>query len=87
MTVEGEEFFVENGHGKIEFMLLAEGLRKLGLVWLLVRNGSLPSGSVLLWDEPEANLNPGLLTVVVDVLLRLQRSGVQVLIATMTTRY
>ena len=82
VTAEGEEFFVENGNGKIEFMLLAEGLRKLGLVWLLVRNGSLPSGSVLLWDEPEANLNPRLLTVVVDVLLQLQRSGVQVLIAT-----
>ena len=82
VTVEGEEFFVENGGGKIEFTLFAEGLRKLGLLWLLVRNGSLPSGSVLFWDEPEANLNPGLLTVVVDVLLQLQRSGVQILIAT-----
>lgn len=82
VTVEGEEFFVENGGGKIEFTLFAEGLRKLGLLWLLVRNGSLPSGSVLFWDEPEANLNPVLLTVVVDVLLQLQRSGVQILIAT-----
>ena len=82
VTDEGEELFVENGNGKIEFMLLAEGLRKLGLLWLLVRNGSLPSGSVLFWDEPEANLNPGLLTVVVDILLQLQRSGVQILIAT-----
>lgn len=87
VTVEGEEFFVENRGGKIEFTLLAEGLRKLGLLWLLVRNGSLPNGSVLFWDEPEANLNPGLLTVVVDVLLQLQRSGVQILIATpMITR-
>ena len=82
VTDEGEELFVENGNSKIEFMLLAEGLRKLGLLWLLVRNGSLPSGSVLFWDEPEANLNPGLLTVVVDILLQLQRSGVQILIAT-----
>ena len=82
VAVEGEEFFIENGNGKVEFTLLAEGLRKLGLLWLLVRNGSLPNGSVLFWDEPEANLNPGLLTVVVDVLLQLQRSGVQILIAT-----
>ena len=87
VAVEGEEFFIENGNGKVEFTLLAEGLRKLGLLWLLVRNGSLPNGSVLFWDEPEANLNPGLLTVVVDVLLQLQRSGVQILIATpMITR-
>ena len=82
VSVDGEEFFVENGDGRIEFMLLAEGLRKLGLLWLLVRNGTLPNGSVLFWDEPEANLNPGLVTVVVDVLLQLQRAGVQILLAT-----
>ena len=34
------------------------------------------------WDEPEANLNPALLGLVVDVLLRLQRMGVQVFLAT-----
>lgn len=82
VTIEGEEFFVKNGSREIEFMLLAEGLRKLGLLWLLIRNGTLPSDSVLFWDEPEANLNPGLLTVVIDALLQLQRTGVQVLLAT-----
>ena len=44
----------------IEFTLLAEGLRKLGLLWLLIRNGSLKPGAVLFWDEPETNLNPKL---------------------------
>ena len=82
VTVAGEEFFLANGDGDIEFTLLAEGLRKLGLLCLLVRNGTLPSGSVLFWDEPEANLNPGLFKVVVDALLQLQRLGVQVLMAT-----
>lgn len=82
IKVEGEEFFVENGSGKIEFTLLAEGLRKLGLLWLLIRNGTLPSGAVLFWDEPEANLNPGLLTAVINALLQLQRTGVQILLAT-----
>ena len=75
VTVEGEEFFVKNGSREIEFPLLAEGLRKLGLLWLLIRNGTLPSDSMLCWDEPEANLNPGLLTVVIDALLQLQRTG------------
>ena len=41
-----------------------------------------PDGSVLFWDEPEANLNPKLASVVVKVLLQLQRQGVQILIAT-----
>ena len=82
VALEGEDFFLENGDGNMEFTLLAEGLRKLGLLGLLVRNGTLPSGSVLFWDEPEANLNPSLFRVVVDALLQLQRLGVQILMAT-----
>ncbi len=82
VAVENEEFFLKTEEREIEFTLLAEGMRKLGLLWLLIRNGSLPEGSVLFWDEPEAHLNPKLLTVVIDALLQLQRSGVQILIAT-----
>lgn len=82
VAIEGEDFFVESGDRNLEFMLLAEGLRKLGLLGLLVRNGALPNGSILFWDEPEANLNPGLFPVVVDALLQLQRLGVQILLAT-----
>ena len=82
IAVEGEEFFLSGAQGKIEFTLLAEGFRKLGLLWLLIRNGSLPDGSVLFWDEPETNLNPKLYGVVVDALLELQRAGVQVFFAT-----
>ena len=82
IVVEGEEFFLNNQQGKIEFTLLAEGFCKLGLLWLLVRNGSLSDGSVLFWDEPETNLNPKMYGVVIDALLELQRAGVQILFAT-----
>ncbi len=82
VTVHGEEFFLADKDGEIEFTLLAEGLRKLGLLWLLIRNGSLRPGAVLFWDEPETNLNPKLYGVVIDVLLELQRVGVQVFLAT-----
>ena len=82
VTIHGEEFFLSGERGEIEFTLLAEGLRKLGLLWLLIRNGSLKPGAVLFWDEPETNLNPKLYGVVVDVLLELQRVGVQVFLAT-----
>ena len=79
---EGEEFFLSNEQGELEFTLLAEGWRKLGLLWLLIRNGTLRDGSVLFWDEPEANLNPKMFKVVIEVLLELQRAGVQVFFAT-----
>lgn len=82
VTSQGEEFFLISKDGRLEFTLLAEGLRKLGLLWLLIRNGTLLEGSVLFWDEPETNLNPTLYRAVVEVLLELQRSGVQVFIAT-----
>ena len=82
VTIHGEEFFLSGEQGEIEFTLLAEGLRKLGLLSLLIRNGSLRPGAVLFWDEPETNLNPKLYGVVIEVLLELQRLGVQVFLAT-----
>ena len=84
VTVKGEEFFLDNGNrsGNLEFTLLAEGIRKLGLLWLLIQNGTLEVSSILFWDEPEANINPGLVGTLMDVLLKLQRRSVQVFIAT-----
>ena len=82
VVIKNEEFFLRNRQGELEFSLLAEGMRKLALLWLLIQNGTLLSGSVLFWDEPETNLNPKLYGVLMDVLLELQRNGVQVFLAT-----
>ena len=57
----------------MDFSLEAEGLRKLGLLWKLIRNGLLEKGAILLWDEPEANLNPELYPLVAEILLELQK--------------
>ncbi|MGM0419215.1 MAG: AAA family ATPase [Thermodesulfobacteriota bacterium] len=82
ISIENEEFFLRNKQGKLEFSLLAEGIRKLGLLWTLIQNGTLLNGSVLYWDEPEANLNPALIKTIVEIILELQRMGVQVFLAT-----
>lgn len=82
VVTKGEHFFLKNKQGDLEFTLLAEGMRKLALIWLLIQNGTLLSGSVLFWDEPEANLNPALMGDVVEVILELQRMGVQVFLTT-----
>lgn len=80
---ENDTFYVQRKNGcRIEFSLEAEGLRKLGLLWKRVRNGLLEPGSILLWDEPEANLNPELFSLVADILLELQRNGVQIFVST-----
>ena len=82
VILKNEEFFLKNQRGNLEFTLLAEGLRKLALLWLLIQNGTLLKGSVLFWDEPETNLNPSLFRPLVQLLLELQRIGVQVFLAT-----
>ncbi|MZP30594.1 AAA family ATPase [Heliobacterium undosum] len=82
VITKGETFFLNNDQGMLEFTLLAEGLRKLALLWLLIQNETLLKGSVIFWDEPEANLNPQMVRVVVEILIELQRSGVQVFVAT-----
>jgi len=82
VEVRDEEFFLRNPRGNLEFSLLAEGTRKLALLWVLIQNDTLTNGSVLFWDEPETNLNPRLFGVLMDILLELQRNGVQIFLAT-----
>ena len=82
VIVKNETFFLKNKRGELEFSLLAEGSRKLALLWLLLQNGTLIDGSILFWDEPEANLNPKILGSLVQILLDLERLGVQIFLAT-----
>ncbi len=82
VIAKNEEFFLRNKQGELEFTLLAEGFRKLGLLWVLIQNGTLLNGSALFWDEPETNLNPQLMQSVVAILLELQRMGVQIFLTT-----
>jgi predicted ATPase len=47
----------------------------------LISNNELQENSILFWDEPEANLNPSLISTVIDVLITLAQKGVQIFIA------
>lgn len=75
-------FYLVDERGKIEIHLVAEGLRKLAMVARLIATGSLVGKGCLLWDEPEANLNPVLIKAVARVLFALAAQGVQVFVAT-----
>lgn len=78
----GTFYIVKNNGNKIEFPIEAEGLRKFGLLWKLIKNGLLEEGTMLFWDEPEANINPELMPILVELMLELERKGVQLFIAT-----
>jgi predicted ATP-dependent endonuclease of OLD family len=83
VSVENDKFYLSKiTPTRMEFNLVSEGIRKLALLLQLVKNGTLESGSVLFWDEPETNLNPRVIPTLVEILLELQRVGVQIFIST-----
>ena len=64
--------------------MTAEGFRKVGILYRLLSNGTLDPGisGPLFWDEPEANMNPSLMKLFVEILLELSRNGQQIILAT-----
>lgn len=76
--------FVSSGGQPFPTGMTAEGYRKIGVLHRLLSNGSINPGEtgVLLWDEPEANMNPKLMKELVQVLLELSRNGQQIVLAT-----
>lgn len=83
IVIKNDEFYIQKNDGRlINFAFEAEGLKKIGLLWQLLMNESITKDSILLWDEPEANLNPEYLPMLVECLLELSRHGVQIFVST-----
>jgi predicted ATPase len=87
--------FVFSGGGKVTFKFkadntefsansMAEGFRKTGMLSRLLETGAIQPGvsGPLFWDEPESNLNPKLMRLLVQILLELSRNGQQIILAT-----
>ena len=73
---------MEQNKTVFEIPIVATGWRKIGQLLQLINTGLIYQGSILFWDEPDANLNPKLVCVVAKILLKLAKAGVQVFIAT-----
>lgn len=83
VTIHDDRFYLKPGtQAKLEFNLVAEGIRKIALLWQLIKNGTLEKGSVLFWDEPEANINPKYIPVLAELLIMLESEGVQIFVST-----
>ncbi|MEG2521233.1 MAG: AAA family ATPase [Christensenellaceae bacterium] len=83
VVLENEEFYIKKTDGTmVNFAVEAEGLKKIAVLWQLIMNESITKQTVLLWDEPEANINPIHIPVIVEALLELQRNGVQIFVST-----
>ncbi|MFQ6757437.1 AAA family ATPase [Desulfovibrionaceae bacterium CB1MN] len=72
----------EEGKGRIEMPLVAEGIRKIAMMTYLLINGGLKDRGTLFWDEPETNLNPRLMQSLAGALVAMAHNGVQIVLAT-----
>lgn len=79
---KGRFYLQQSGGGRFEAPLMSEGMRKFGMLQVLVANGVLREKGYLFWDEPEANLNPASVRVLAPLIAGLARRGTQVFLAT-----
>ena len=80
--LKNEKFYFSHCNKEMDVNMAAEGWRKLGMVLQLLKNGGLGKGMVLLWDEPEANLNPKLIRLIAKVIVELSHLEIQTFITT-----
>ncbi|MEI0489800.1 ATP-binding protein [Brachyspira pulli] len=80
---KNNNFFIDYKNiGEVSFDMVAEGHKKLALIYILIMNGEIDKNTILLLDEPESNLNPSLTDLLVNILLSLSQLGLQIFIAT-----
>ena len=75
-------FYLVSSGGRMEMHLVAEGLRKLGMLARLVATGALLDKGCLFWDEPEANLNARIIRQIAHSIVDLSAEGIQIFLAT-----
>ncbi len=72
----------DSGTGKLEIPLVAEGIRKVGMLTYLLLNGSLKDRGILIWDEPETNCHPRMMVSLAKALVLMAQRGTQIFLAT-----
>lgn len=79
---EEGRFYLSDKGKRLPYSLVAEGIRKVTALYRLVEHNWLLPGGVLFWDEPEVNINPRWMDEIIEALVILARSGVQIFLAT-----
>lgn len=87
MVLKGDHFYLrtfeKNGESQdIEIDMIAEGVRKMGMLAYLISNDAIKKGVTIFWDEPEANLNPRLMRKLAEALIELTKHNIQLVLAT-----
>ncbi len=84
LNEQGTRFLMQMAKSKAiyEIPMVAEGWKKLGQLLQLMNTGAIHPGSILLWDEPEANLNPQLIRLLAEAIVLLAKMDIQIFVTT-----
>ncbi|MEN9372604.1 MAG: hypothetical protein RIR79_156 [Pseudomonadota bacterium] len=78
---DANSWFFIKGNSKFPMGVVAEGIKKIGTFDTLLANGYIDSDSIILIDEPEANLHPTAISQLLDIVASLAESGMQFFMA------
>lgn len=80
---ENETFYIKKRDGKLlDIKLEADSFKKFALIQKLFKNGVLKDGSILFLDEPQSGLSKPLYPILADLIIYLERTGIQIFLAT-----
>lgn len=78
----GGRWWLKNARGWAEWEQVTPATRQMAILSLILRQGMLKRGSILLWDTPESVFGPVLAGAFAGILIDLARKGIQSLVAT-----
>ncbi|KEQ19725.1 AAA family ATPase [Endozoicomonas numazuensis] len=76
-----KEWIYKVGNTRFSINATAEGIKKIGILDILIRNQYLTQDSVVFIDEPESALHPTAITQLFDIIELLAKQGMQFFIA------
>jgi predicted ATP-dependent endonuclease of OLD family len=74
------KFYILEDSGERETSLIAEGQRKLAMLYYLILTDNLKKEDILIWDEPDSSLNPKMIQNLAQALVELAQRGIQIFI-------
>ncbi len=77
-----QPFQFKKGNQQFAMHQTAEGIKKIGILTTLITNRQIHKGTILFLDEPETALHPDAIRQMVEMLVAMSKSGIQIFIAT-----
>ena len=81
-TDKDESFIFKKGNTEFSMSMTAEGIKKIGIITTLIRSRQLGKNTILFLDEPETALHPKAVRELMEMIVKMSKAGVQILLST-----